>query len=192
MTQSILACSNCSWRSLPSCSVPRQRVHPRRSLPPRCCARPFGPGALYSRTGLKAMETVEEINAGGFLGKHPIRLFVRDTLTQPAPAVQKVRELIKDDKVKVRARYLLQCGRDCHQPVCKGARGAPPHPSTSRKISPRTTSAVHLLRGPNTYMQARTHNDVEAVEGQELEDVRDPGIGLRVGTVNPVELRGSP
>ena len=40
-----------------------------------------GTGALYCKDGVDAIKlAVEEINAqGGFLGKHPIELFIRDT-----------------------------------------------------------------------------------------------------------------
>ena len=40
-----------------------------------------GTGALYCKDGVDAITlAVKEINAqGGFLGKHPIKLFIRDT-----------------------------------------------------------------------------------------------------------------
>jgi branched-chain amino acid transport system substrate-binding protein len=117
-----------------------------------------GPGALYSQDGLKAIElAVEEINAqGGFLGKHPIRLFVRDTLTQPAPAVQKVRELIKDDKVRCVLGTYSSAAAIAIKPVCREhgvlhiASISNSENLTRDDFSPYTFSVV-----PNTYMQAK-------------------------------------
>ncbi len=61
-----------------------------------------GTGALYSRDGKNAIEmAVEEINKeGGFLGKHPIKLFVRDTQTKPDVGVREAKDLILREKVK--------------------------------------------------------------------------------------------
>ena len=44
-----------------------------------------GTGALYCKDGIDAIKlAVDEINKnGGFLGKHPIKLFIRDTHTKP-------------------------------------------------------------------------------------------------------------
>ncbi|MGD9280775.1 MAG: ABC transporter substrate-binding protein, partial [Desulfobacterales bacterium] len=49
-----------------------------------------GTGALYCKDGVDAIKlAVKEINAqGGFLGKHPIELFIRDTHTKPDIAVR--------------------------------------------------------------------------------------------------------
>ena len=61
-----------------------------------------GTGALYCKDGVDAISlAVKEINAqGGFLGKHPIKVFIRDTQTKPDVAVREARDLILRDKVR--------------------------------------------------------------------------------------------
>ena len=61
-----------------------------------------GTGALYCKDGVDAIKlAVDEINAqGGFLGKHPIKLFIRDTHTKPDVAVRGAKDLILRDKVR--------------------------------------------------------------------------------------------
>ena len=61
-----------------------------------------GTGALYCKDGVDAINlAVEEINdQGGFLGKHPIKLFTRDTHTKPDVAVREAKDLILRDKVR--------------------------------------------------------------------------------------------
>jgi len=61
-----------------------------------------GTGALYCKDGVDAIKlAVEEVNAqGGFLGKHPIELFIRDTHTKPDVAVREAKDLILRDKVR--------------------------------------------------------------------------------------------
>ena len=61
-----------------------------------------GTGALYSADQVEAVKlSVEEINAkGGFLGKHKIELFIRDTQTKPDVGVREVKDLILRDKIK--------------------------------------------------------------------------------------------
>lgn len=117
-----------------------------------------GPGGLYSKDGVQAIElAVDEINAmGGFLGNHPIKLFVRDTLTRPDAAQRKVRELIVDDKVHcVLGTYSSACALAI-KPVCREHRvihiAAISNSENITKVdfSPYTFSVV-----PNTYMQAK-------------------------------------
>jgi len=61
-----------------------------------------GTGALYCKDGVDAIKlAVDEINKkGGFLGKHPIKHFVRDTQTKPDVAVRETKDLILRDKVR--------------------------------------------------------------------------------------------
>ncbi len=61
-----------------------------------------GTGALYSKDGIDAIKlAVDEINKeGGFLGRHPVKLFIRDTHTKPDVAVREAKDLILRDKVR--------------------------------------------------------------------------------------------
>ena len=117
-----------------------------------------GPGTLYSTDGLKAIElAVDEINAqGGMLGKHPVKLFVRDTLTRPDAAERKARELILDDDVRcILGTYSSACAIAI-KPVCREhkvlhiAAISNSENLTKNNFSPYTFSVV-----PNTYMQAK-------------------------------------
>ncbi len=117
-----------------------------------------GPGALYSKDGVDAIKlAVGEINAqGGFLGKHPIKLFIRDTLTNPDAAKRKARELILDDKVRcILGTYSSACAIAI-KPVAKTykvlhiAAISNSENITKKDFSPYTFSVV-----PNSYMQAK-------------------------------------
>ncbi|MEJ2167894.1 MAG: ABC transporter substrate-binding protein [Desulfobacterales bacterium] len=80
-----------------------------------------GTGALYCKDGLDAITlAVKEINAqGGFLGKHPIKLFIRDTQTKPDVAVREARDLILRDKVRtILGTYSSACAVAI-KPVCQ-------------------------------------------------------------------------
>ena len=61
-----------------------------------------GTGGPYSQDALRGIEiAVEEINAaGGFLGEHPVELFVANTRTRPDIAELVVNDLIEKDKVR--------------------------------------------------------------------------------------------
>jgi len=61
-----------------------------------------GSGANYSERPIKILPLVAaQINArGGFLGKHPIELYFRDTQTKPDVGAREARSLILNDKVK--------------------------------------------------------------------------------------------
>jgi branched-chain amino acid transport system substrate-binding protein len=117
-----------------------------------------GPGNLYSADGLDAIRlAVGEINAqGGFLGKHPIKLFVRDTLTNADVAAKKVRELIVDDNVRcVLGTYSSDCALSI-KPITRKykvlhiAAISNSENITKKDFSPYTYSVV-----PNSYMQAK-------------------------------------
>jgi len=116
-----------------------------------------GTGALYSRDGKNAVEmAVEEINkGGGFLGKHPIKLFVRDDQTKPDVGVREAKDLILREKVKcVLGTYSSAVGlavedvcyeyKVLHIPAISNTEAM-----TVDNYSPYTYQVV-----PNTYMQA--------------------------------------
>jgi branched-chain amino acid transport system substrate-binding protein len=116
-----------------------------------------GTGALYSRDGKNAIEmAVEEINkGGGFLGKHPIKLFVRDDQTKPDVGVREAKDLILREKVKcILGTYSSAVGlavedvcyeyKVLHIPAISNTEAM-----TVDNYSPYTYQVV-----PNTYMQA--------------------------------------
>lgn len=117
-----------------------------------------GTGALYCKDGVDAVKlAVEEINAqGGFLGKHPIKLFIRDTHTKPDVAVREAKDLILRDKVRcVLGTYSSACAVAI-KPVCQEYKvlhiAAISNSENITKInfSPYTYQVV-----PNSYMQAK-------------------------------------
>ncbi|MBU4565831.1 MAG: ABC transporter substrate-binding protein [Proteobacteria bacterium] len=117
-----------------------------------------GTGALYCQDGVDAIKlAVEEINAkGGFLGQHPIKLYIRDTHTKPDSAVRATRDLILRDKVRtVLGTYSSACAvaikpvcleyKVLHIPAISNSEGI-----TLTNFSPYTYQVV-----PNSYMQAK-------------------------------------
>ena len=117
-----------------------------------------GTGAPYSKEGLEAIEiAANEINAnGGLLGKHPIRLFIRDTQTNPDIAKQAVQKLIQADKVRaIIGTYSSACAIAI-KPICRQnevihiATISNSEDITKIDFSPYTFSVV-----PNTYMMAK-------------------------------------
>jgi branched-chain amino acid transport system substrate-binding protein len=117
-----------------------------------------GTGALYSKDGVDAIKlAVDEINKkGGFLGKHPIKLFIRDDQTKPDVAVRETKDLILRDKVRcVLGSYSSACAVAI-KPVCQEYKvlhiAAISNSENITKInfSPYTYQVV-----PNTYMQAK-------------------------------------
>jgi branched-chain amino acid transport system substrate-binding protein len=117
-----------------------------------------GTGALYCKDGVDAIElAVEEINAqGGFLGKHPIKLFIRDTHTKPDVAVREAKDLILRDKVRcILGTYSSACAVAI-KPVAEEYKvlhiAAISNSENITKInfSPYTYQVV-----PNSYMQAK-------------------------------------
>ena len=80
-----------------------------------------GTGAPYSEEAVEAIEiAVNEINAqGGLLGRHPIRLFIRDTRTNPDIAKEVVSKLIQKDKVRcIIGTYSSACAMAI-KPICR-------------------------------------------------------------------------
>ena len=117
-----------------------------------------GTGAPYSKEGLEAIEiAANEINAnGGLLGKHPIRLFIRDTQTNSDIAKQAVQKLIQADKVRaIIGTYSSACAIAI-KPICRQnkvihvATISNSEDITKIDFSPYTFSVV-----PNTYMMAK-------------------------------------
>lgn len=117
-----------------------------------------GTGALYCKDGVDAVKlAVEEINKkGGFLGKHPIKLFIRDTHTKPDTAVRETKDLILRDKVRcVLGTYSSACAVAI-KPVCKEYKVLHiPAISNSENITMVNFSPYTYQVVPNSYMQAK-------------------------------------
>ncbi|MBN1104996.1 MAG: ABC transporter substrate-binding protein [Deltaproteobacteria bacterium] len=117
-----------------------------------------GTGATYSKDAVAAIRlAVEEINAkGGLLGRHPIRLFVADTRTNPGFALGQAKKLIDDNKVKAIIGTYSSATALAIKPVCQESRVlhiatiSNSEDITRLKFSPYTYSVV-----PNTYMQSK-------------------------------------
>jgi branched-chain amino acid transport system substrate-binding protein len=117
-----------------------------------------GTGALYSKDGTDAIKlAVDEINAhGGFLGKHPIKLFIRDTQTKPDVGVRETKDLILRDKVRCVLGSYSSAVAVAIKPVCQEykvlhiAAISNSENITQVNFSPYTFQVV-----PNSYMQAK-------------------------------------
>ncbi len=117
-----------------------------------------GAGSIYSKDGVDALElAVAEINAkGGFLGKHQIKLIIRDDQTKPDVAVTVAKDLILRDKVKViQGTYSSACA-EAIKPIAREnkvlhiAAISNSENITKVNFSPYTFQVV-----PNSYMQAQ-------------------------------------
>jgi branched-chain amino acid transport system substrate-binding protein len=117
-----------------------------------------GTGALYCKDGADAVKlAVEEINgAGGFLGKHQIKLFIRDTHTKPDVAVREAKDLILRDKVRcILGTYSSACAV-AMKPVCREYKVLHiPAISNSENITKINFSPYTYQVVPNSYMQAK-------------------------------------
>jgi branched-chain amino acid transport system substrate-binding protein len=117
-----------------------------------------GTGALYCKDGTDAIKlAVDEINAnGGFLGKHPVKLFIRDTHTKPDVAVREAKDLILRDKVRcVLGTYSSACAAAI-KPVCQEYKVLHiPAISNSENITKINFSPYTYQVVPNSYMQAK-------------------------------------
>lgn len=117
-----------------------------------------GTGALYSKDGVDAINlAVDEINKkGGFLGKHPVKVFVRDTQTKPDVGVRETKDLILRDKVRCVLGTYSSAVAVAIKPICQEYKvlhiAAISNSENITKInfSPYTFQVV-----PNTYMQAK-------------------------------------
>ena len=117
-----------------------------------------GTGAPYSEEAVKAIEiAANEINTrGGLLGRYPIKLFLRDTQTNPEVAKKVVRRLIEEDNVRcVIGTYNSACAISI-KPICQSnkvlhiATVSNSEDITRIDFSPYSFSVV-----PNTYMMAK-------------------------------------
>jgi branched-chain amino acid transport system substrate-binding protein len=117
-----------------------------------------GTGGPYSKEAIEGLElSVNEINAtGGFLGKHYIRIFIRDTQTSPNVAVHVTKKLISENRVhSIIGTYSSACALAI-KPICREDKVLHIAPiSNSEDItkidpSPYTYSVV-----PNTYMMSK-------------------------------------
>ena len=117
-----------------------------------------GTGALYCKDGVDAIKlAVDEINAqGGFLGKHPIKLFIRDTHTKPDIAVREAKDLILRDKVRtILGTYSSACAAAI-KPVAQEYKVLHiPAISNSENITKVNFSPYTYQVVPNSYMQAK-------------------------------------
>jgi len=118
-----------------------------------------GTGGPYCREAVEGLElAVNDINSqGGLLGRHFIKLFIRDTQTRPDFAEKVVKNLIQKDRVgAVIGTYSSACALAI-KPILKNHRVLHIAPiSNSENItkvdfSPYTYSVV-----PNTYMMSKT------------------------------------
>jgi len=117
-----------------------------------------GTGALYCKDGVDAIKlAVDEINAkGGYLGKHPLKLFIRDDQTKPDVGVRETKDLILRDKVRCVLGAYSSAVAVAIKPVCQEYKvlhiAAISNSENITKInfSPYTYQVV-----PNTYMQAK-------------------------------------
>jgi len=117
-----------------------------------------GTGALYCKDGVDAIKlAVDEINKkGGFLGKHPLKLFIRDDQTKPDVGVRETKDLILRDKVRCVLGAYSSAVAVAIKPVCQEYKvlhiAAISNSENITKInfSPYTFQVV-----PNTYMQAK-------------------------------------
>ena len=117
-----------------------------------------GTGAPYSKEAAEAIEVaVNEINTqGGLRGRYPIKLFIRDTQTNPDVAKHVVNRLIKENKVRaIIGTYSSACAMAI-KPICRAhgvlhiATVSNSEDITKVDFSPYTFSVV-----PNTYMMAK-------------------------------------
>jgi branched-chain amino acid transport system substrate-binding protein len=116
-----------------------------------------GTGTLYSKDQMEGIQlAVEEINKkGGFLGKHPVKIFQQDTQTKPDVGVRAVKDLILRDKVRAVVNDYSSAVAVAVKPICREYKtlhiAAISNSENITKVdfSPYTFQVV-----PNSYMQA--------------------------------------
>ncbi|OIP94299.1 MAG: hypothetical protein AUK26_00430 [Syntrophaceae bacterium CG2_30_58_14] len=117
-----------------------------------------GTGALYSADQVEAIKlAAEEINAkGGFLGRHKIELFIRDTQTKPDVGVREVKDLILRDKIKAVINDYSSAVAMAVKPIAQEYKvlhiAAISNSENITKINP---SPYTFQVVPNSYMQAK-------------------------------------
>ncbi len=117
-----------------------------------------GTGTLYSKDQLEGIQlAVDEINGkGGFLGKHPIKIFQRDTQTKPDVGVREAKDLILRDKVRAIINDYSSAVAIAVKPICREYKTLHlPSISNSENITKVDFSAYTYQLVPNTYMQAK-------------------------------------
>jgi branched-chain amino acid transport system substrate-binding protein len=117
-----------------------------------------GTGALYCKDGVDAIKlAVDEINAqGGFLGDHPIKLFIRDTQTKPDVGIRETKDLIMRDKVRCVLGTYSSAVAAAIKPVCQEYKVLHiPAISNSENITRVKFSPYTYQVVPNSYMQAK-------------------------------------
>lgn len=116
-----------------------------------------GSGAFYSKDAINAIQLAgEEINArGGLLGKYPVKLFFRDTRTNPDAAVREVTAMIIHNKVRcILGTYSSACAIAVKPIVKEHGVLHIASISNSENITMTDFSPYTFLMVPNTYMQA--------------------------------------
>jgi branched-chain amino acid transport system substrate-binding protein len=117
-----------------------------------------GTGAPYCKQAVEGLEiAVNEINArGGFLEKHRIILFIRDTQTRPETAIEVVNNLILKDRVRcIIGTYSSACALAI-KPLCRENKVLHIAPiSNSENITKINPSPYTYSVVPNTYMMSR-------------------------------------
>ncbi len=117
-----------------------------------------GAGALYSQDGVDAIKlAAEEINDnGGLLGRYPIKLFIKDTHTNPDIAVREAIGLILRDKVRCILGTYSSTSAIAIKPVCRQSKILHfPAISNSENITKLDFSPYTYQVVPNSYMQAK-------------------------------------
>ncbi len=116
---------------------------------------PFAENGQNSVNG--AQLAVDEINAnGGFLGKHPVKIFQRDTQTKPDVGVREAKDLILRDKVRAIVNDYSSAVAIAVKPICREYKTLHlPSISNSENITRTDFSPYTFQMVPNTYMQAK-------------------------------------
>ncbi len=117
-----------------------------------------GTGAPWAKEAVEGIRlAVEEINGeGGFLGTHPVELFVKDTETDPKIAARVARELIRDHGVRCVIGTYSSATSLAVKPILRENRVlqiatiSNSEDITKLDFSPYTFSVV-----PNTYMMSK-------------------------------------
>lgn len=116
-----------------------------------------GSGLVYSKDGIEAIKlAVDEINKkGGMLGKHKIKLFIRNTNTRTDVAVREATSLIMHDKVDaILGTYSSATAIAIKPLIHKNKILLITAISNSENITKDNYSPYVFSVGPNSYMQA--------------------------------------
>jgi len=117
-----------------------------------------GTGAPYCKEAVEGLEiAINDINSqGGFLGKHHIQLFIRDTETDPQTAKNAVSHLVEKEKIHTLiGTYSSACALAV-KPILQSARVLHIAPiSNSEEITKIDPSEYTYSVVPNTYMMSK-------------------------------------